>query len=126
MNLYKILIVGGGGFLGSVGRYMTVRYVDVKVNHYFPYGTLLVNVLGSFLLGIIYVTTLRNMPAADNWRLFLGAGFCGGFTTFSSFALENFNLLEQKMVGASLAYIAASLVAGLLSLAAGVWVARFL
>lgn len=126
MTLYKILIVGGGGFLGSIGRYITVRYVDEKVNHYFPYGTLSVNVLGSFLLGIIYVTTLRNMPAADNWRLFLGAGFCGGFTTFSSFALENFSLLEQKMVGASVAYIAASLAAGLLSLAAGVWVARFL
>lgn len=126
MNLYKILIVGGGGFLGSIGRFMAVKYIDVKVNNYFPYGTLSVNILGSFLLGIIYVITLRNMPASDNWRLFLGAGFCGGFTTFSSFALENFNLLEQKMVGASLTYIAVSLVAGLLSLAAGVWVARFL
>jgi fluoride exporter len=126
MDIYKVLAVGFGGFLGSIARYVTVKSVDDKLNAVFPYGTLSVNVIGSFLLGLIYVLASRKAGLTDNWRLFLGAGFCGGFTTFSAFALENFNLIEQKLGGISLAYVSVSLLAGLLALAAGVWLGRFL
>ena len=120
------MIVGLGGFLGSVARYITVRFIDGKLNALIPYGTLAVNVIGSFLLGIIYMLVLRKTGSTDNARLFLGVGFCGGFTTFSAFALENFSLIQQKLIGTSLLYVAASIVAGILALAAGVWVSRFL
>lgn len=126
MNLYKLLLVGLGGFIGSISRFATVRFVDIRLNAVFPYGTLSVNLIGSFVLGAVYALTLRHTNSAEGWRLFLGAGFCGGFTTFSAFALENFNLLEQKMIGTSVLYMAVSLVAGLLAMAAGVWIARFL
>lgn len=126
MDVYKVLAVGFGGFLGSIARYVTVKSVDEKLNAIFPYGTLSVNVIGSFLLGLIYVLASRKAGMTDHWRLFLGAGFCGGFTTFSAFALENFNLIEQKLGGISLAYVSVSLLAGLLALAAGVWLGRFL
>lgn len=126
MTLYKLMIVGLGGFLGSAARYVTVRFVDGKLNTLFPYGTLAVNVVGSFLLGIIYMLVLRKTGLTDNGRLFLGVGFCGGFTTFSAFALENFSLIQQRLIGTSLLYISASVVAGILALAAGIWVSRFL
>jgi fluoride exporter len=125
MNAYKILIIGLGGFLGSVMRYITVRWVDGKLNALFPYGTLTVNIVGSFLVGVIYMAALRKAGLSENGRLFMGVGFCGGFTTFSAFALENFNLMQEKLLGTSILYISLSVVAGILALAAGVWVGRF-
>ena len=126
MNAYKLLIIGLGGFLGSVARYVTAKYVDDKLSPAFPYGTLTVNILGSFLLGIIYVFALRKAGLTENGRLFLGVGFCGGFTTFSAFALENFSLLQEKLIGTSVLYISVSVLGGILALAAGIWVARFI
>jgi fluoride exporter len=125
MSLYKLLIIGLGGFLGSVARYMTAKFVDEKLSPSFPYGTLTVNILGSFLLGIIYVLAVRKAGLNENGRLFLGVGFCGGFTTFSAFALENFNLMQEKLAGTSLLYISLSVGGGILALAAGIWMARF-
>ncbi len=126
MNLYTLLIVGLGGFAGSTLRFLTVRLVDSRLNALFPFGTLTVNVIGSFILGIIYMLATRQAGISENARLFLAVGFCGGFTTFSAFALENFNLIEQKLISTSLLYILISVVLGILSLAAGIWASRFL
>lgn len=126
MNLYTLLIVGLGGFAGSTLRFLTVRLVDSRLNALFPFGTLTVNVIGSFILGIIYMLATRQAGISENARLFLAIGFCGGFTTFSAFALENFNLIEQKLISTSLLYILISVVLGILSLAAGIWASRFL
>ena len=126
MDIYKILAVGLGGFLGSVARYITVKSLDEKLNAVFPYGTLTVNIIGSFLLGLIYSIALRKAGVTENWRLFLGVGFCGGFTTFSAFALENFMLIQQKFIGISLVYTSISLVAGLFALVAGMWLGRLI
>src|SRR5687768_10177537 len=101
MNGYKLLIIGLGGAIGSVGRYLMVKLVDEKLNSVFPYGTMAVNILGSFLLGLIYMLALRKAGLTENGRLFLGVGFCGGFTTFSAFALDNFHLMQQKLIGTS-------------------------
>ena len=126
MSGYKILIVGLGGFFGSAARYAIVKLVDGKLNGLLPFGTLTVNIVGSFLLGVIYMLAIRKAGLSEEGRLFLGVGFCGGFTTFSAFALENFTLLEQKIMGVSLLYITISIVGSILALAAGVWASRFL
>ena len=126
MNLFKLFLVAGGGALGSVARYLTVKGVDQRLNAAFPYGTLTVNLVGSFLIGLFYALALRKTGMTENWRLFLGAGFCGGFTTFSAFAWENFSLFQQKMLGTAFLYTSVSLVAGFSALALGAWIARFI
>lgn len=125
MSLYALLSIGAGGFIGSVLRYVTVRLVDNRLSTFFPFGTLTVNIVGSFLLGVICTLAVRKAGISENARLFLSVGFCGGFTTFSAFALENFNLIGQKLLGTSLLYVAISVVMGILALAAGVWASRF-
>lgn len=123
MTIYSVLTVGAGGFLGTIARYISVLLIDNKVKSFFPYGTLFVNVFGSFILGLVIGLSLRE--GQQNWRLFLTTGFCGGFTTFSTFALENTNLLQQKLVGVSFAYISITLVTGLLAVAAGIVLGKF-
>ncbi len=121
MNIYKILLVGLGGSLGSMLRYVSAKTIDAKVNSIFPYGTLTVNIVGSFIIGVVYALTIRK-AGSDNWSVLLGAAFCVGFTTFSAFALENMNLINQKMFSTSVLYIAASILLGLLAVAGGTMV----
>jgi fluoride exporter len=125
MDLYKILLVGTGGLLGSVARYVTVRSISERIPTIFPYGTLTVNILGSFILGIVYGVALRKTDMSENIKLFLGVGFCGGYTTFSSLAWESVALFNQKMAGSSLLYLGISLVTGILALLTGIWLSRF-
>jgi len=126
MNIVSLLIVGAGGFLGSIARYATVRFMDAKMNSLFPYGTLAVNIAGSLILGLIVGLTFQNPGANPNQRLFFTTGFCGGFTTFSAFALDNINLIEQRSVGAALVYILASVGVSLLAVFAGIAAGRWI
>lgn len=125
MNVINILLVGAGGCLGSMARYITVSSLDRKVNSVFPYGTLTVNLLGSFILGFVMALVLKKTGTHhDEWKLFLGTGFCGGFTTFSAFAAENMNLFEQRFPGTAMVYIAISLIGGLLAVWMGFVLAK--
>ena len=115
MSAYKILLIGLGGFLGSVARYVTAKFVDDKLSPAFPYGTLTVNILGSFLLGILYIIALRKAGLTENGRLFLGVGFCGGFTTFSSFTVEGLYMLQHQRWLNFIIYTIASISLGLIA-----------
>ena len=120
MTFFNVLLVGAGGCIGSMARYLTVLSLDRKINGVFPYGTFAVNVLGSFILGFLLAWTTHKPDSHSlHWRLFLGTGFCGGFTTFSAFAVENVNLLEKNFPGTAFLYISASVVSGLLAVWAG-------
>lgn len=105
-----ILYVGLGGFVGSVGRYL-IAVGLAKLDHQFPSGTLVANLIGSFLIGFIIASSLRQ---SDSWKLLLVSGFCGGFTTFSAFSLENLKLIQDGMFVNAIQYIAMSLIGGLL------------
>lgn len=91
----SILLVGTGGFLGSVSRFLASRFMQVYFPSAFPFGTFLVNIAGCFLIGLIYGFSDRSLLLTPGWKLFLAVGFCGGFTTFSTFANENLALLRD-------------------------------
>lgn len=93
--LKLILLIGTGSFAGGVLRFLVSRFVQNSVLSSFPYGTLVVNTLGCFLVGVFYGLSERGNLIDSDWRMFLTVGFCGGFTTFSTFANENVSLLRD-------------------------------
>ena len=119
MNFYSFLLVGVGGFFGSIARYATSRSIDARFNSIFPYGTLTVNLIGSFILGFVIAWAAKKSGGGENLKLLLATGFCGGFTTFSAFAFENLNLIEQRMTGNAILYISVSLIFGVLAVYGG-------
>jgi CrcB protein len=127
MNAINFLLVGAGGFIGSMLRYAAALSLDRRLNTVFPFGTFAVNVIGSFILGFLMAwATKRTGIHSEQWRLFLGTGFCGGFTTFSAFAAENMTMFEQKLAGTGFLYIILSIVTGILAVWAGFSLSRAL
>jgi len=109
-----ILYVALGGALGASFRYVLGLFAARTLGPDYPYGTLAANVLGGFLMGILAgwlaVKVSASSTSAENMRLFLGVGLLGGFTTFSSFSLEAFRMLESKAYGAFAGYVGGSVV----------------
>lgn len=93
--LKTLLYIGSGSFLGGIARYLTARVVQNSIASSFPLGTMVVNLAGCFLIGLIFGLSERTNLINQEWRIFLTVGFCGGFTTFSTFANENLNLLRD-------------------------------
>jgi CrcB protein len=94
--LKNIALVGLAGGIGSIARYLCQKYLAQWYPHPFPIGTFIVNILGCFLIGLFYGLSERGNLLTPEWRIMLTAGFCGGFTTFSSFAYENVQLLKTN------------------------------
>ncbi|MBP1640129.1 MAG: camphor resistance protein CrcB [Bacteroidetes bacterium] len=107
-----ILIVGSGGFIGSVARYY-VSKLNLHIDFFsIPVGTLLVNVLGCFVIGFLTGIADKSAILTVEWRMFLMVGICGGFTTFSSFANENLMLLHNGLMLSILLYTGLSILLG--------------
>lgn len=100
-----LLIIGASGFLGSIARYLSQQGISKILPVIFSYGTLAVNVVGCFLTGVIY--------AHPEWRFFLATGFCGGFTTFSTFSYEAYNLMREGQYVFLSLYITMSVIIGI-------------
>lgn len=116
MMIRNFLVVALGGALGSVLRYIFTLAIGSRT---FPWPTLTVNIIGSFLIGIILAFSIREESFLYNWKLFLATGLCGGFTTFSAFSLENMTLLQNGKYGLAIFYIAASVILGIAAAFAG-------
>ncbi|NLY81743.1 MAG: fluoride efflux transporter CrcB [Clostridiales bacterium] len=101
--MINCLMVGLGGFAGAVMRYLMISIPLPRMD--FPFMTLLVNILGSLLIGIVIAISAKSGIMGNNMMLFLKVGLCGGFTTFSSFALETHDLIVDGNIVASAAYI---------------------
>ena len=116
----NILLVGAGGMLGSMLRY--IASLVIKQPN-FPYATILVNVFGSLLIGMIMGWSAKQDNSAF-WRLLLATGICGGFTTFSAFAWENIQLLNEHRYLHFCIYAGGTLILALIAVAGGYWLIK--
>ena len=108
----NLLLVGFGGAIGSILRYTASFLISSK---YFPWPTLTVNIIGSFIIGIVFAMSIKDEYFFNHWKLFLATGICGGFTTFSAFSIENMGLLQSGKIAMALIYIIISVVAGIIA-----------
>lgn len=120
------LIVAFGGSLGAISRYATVMFAQNVWGLRFPYGTLIVNTLGSFLAGFFLTLLVGRFSAEEYWRLFFFTGFLGAYTTFSSFAAESLFLFEQGQWLKLLTNILANNIGSLTLVLSGTMAARYL
>ena len=119
------LLVGAGSFIGGNARYIIGRWAGTMVDARFPLGTFVINVVGSFILGLIAgFLSSRSVAHSDAIRLALGVGFCGGFTTFSTFEFETHALFEDGIWLTAVANMALSLFAGLAAVRFGLVAAK--
>lgn len=114
-----LFLIGTGGLIGSIARYLTASYFTKVFPSAFPYGTFIVNVVGCLIIGIVFGLSERFTWLTPEWRFFLATGICGGFTTFSSFAYENIKLIQEGNFLVFAAYSIASFSLGLLAVFIG-------
>ncbi len=117
-----LLQVAAGGALGASARYLTGVGAVRLFGHGFPWGTLIVNVVGSFLMVVLIVVLAQK--GGMRFAPFLTIGLLGGFTTFSAFSLDAVTLFERGQIGAAAGYVAASVVVSIAALFFGLWIAR--
>lgn len=123
--LKDLLFVALGGGIGSALRYLTSRVVVKLVSGNLIFlGTFTANIIGSLLIGLLSGWMLINQPDNQTFRLLFIVGFCGGYTTFSTFAFENMRLIESNQWGLLTAYVLASVVLGVLAVWVGIRLAR--
>lgn len=120
------LIIGIGGFLGANARYLLGGWIAERYGTSFPYGTMVINMSGSFVIGFFLVLISERFIIHPNWRLFFAIGFLGAYTTFSTFSFETFALIQQRSFFLALTNMAGSIVLGQLAVVAGMILARLL
>ena len=124
MQAYIPIAIGGG--LGCWARYAMTNLVQAVYGREFPYATLSINVLACFLMGFLFFETLERLTISPLVRIAILTGFLGGFSTFSTFAMETLLLAEQGDAGKSALYVVLSVVLGLLATLGGSFIARTL
>ncbi len=122
--MMQTLAIGAGGALGALLRFWVSTAVYAWLGRGFPWGTLAVNLLGSLAMGVLYILLLERLTTGPEVRALLLVGFLGAFTTFSTFSIETFNLIEQAEIGKALLNVGVSVVACVLAAWAGVILGR--
>jgi len=122
MNALVLVFIGGG--LGAVSRHLSAMAVMRVSGPGFPWGTMLVNIAGSLVMGLLIAWLARRSSGDVDLRLLLATGFLGGFTTFSAFSLDAVTLYERGALTAAAAYVIASVTVSILALFGGLWLAR--
>jgi CrcB protein len=118
------LLIGLAGGIGSIARLVSQQLAQRYFPLDFPVGTIAVNLLGSFIIGLVYGLADHRTILSAETKLILTAGLCGGFTTFSSFSYETLNLIRTGEVAEALLYIGISLVSGFLAVVAGFYLGK--
>ena len=118
------LVVGLGGFLGANARYLMAHWIGERYGTSFPYGTLVINVSGSFMIGLLLVLITDRYMVHPNWRLFFSVGFLGAYTTFSTYSFESLVLILSGAWFLGLINLIGSVVLGLGATLCGMALAR--
>lgn len=108
-----VFIAGLGGFLGTVARYLLSQFIQKYFNTIFPLGTLIINIIGCFIIGFLFGMFERGNLISPDLRLFLTVGFCGGFTTFSTFSNDSVNLINDGEILYLMLYTGISIFVGI-------------
>lgn len=121
----QLILVFIGGGTGSIARYLLAKFWNTS-NSGIPYGTFTANIIGSLMIGIVLGWAIKNEALSSHTTLLLATGFCGGFTTFSTFAYENHNFLKTGDLLPFAMYAIASFTIGILAVFGGMWVGKAL
>ncbi|SFO05996.1 fluoride efflux transporter CrcB [Sphingomonas sp. OK281] len=121
--MLPLLHVMVGGAVGSGARYLTGRAMLSLLGPDYPFGTLAVNLIGGLLMGVLVGVLARN-TASETWRLLLGVGVLGGFTTFSAFSLDVVTMIERGAIGVAFGYVLVSVIGSVAALFAGLSAVR--
>lgn len=113
-----------GGALGSILRFWLGSYIGSRTGTRFPYGTFVINVTGSFLIGLVFALLTAKTDWSPNWRCLIPVGFIGGYTTFSSFEYEALRTIQDGQLGLGLLYVALSVCFGFIAVWGGVMTGR--
>ena len=122
-TITNIIAVGAGSFIGGIARYL-VSLAMKGISKGFPWATVLVNLLGCLIIGLLWGFLSRNASESTSWGLFLTVGLCGGFTTFSTFSKEALTMLQTGQIWGFVSYIALSILAGIALVAIGYYLFR--
>jgi CrcB protein len=120
----KFFIVGIGGFMGSVLRFWVASYIGQRMGTRFPYGTFLINITGSFLVGFAMTVLTEKINLSPNWRYLIPIGFIGGYTTFSTFEYETLRAIQDGQFTIGTLNVVLSVLVGFLMVWAGVIVGK--
>ena len=122
-TIRNIIAVGAGSFIGGIARYI-VSLAMKGISKGFPWATVLVNLIGCLIIGLLWGFLSRNDSESTSWGLFLTVGLCGGFTTFSTFSKEALTMLQTGQIWGFASYIALSILAGIALVALGYYIGR--
>ena len=120
-----LLLIGLGSFLGGVGRYLLTIYIQNRFLSFMSYGTIAVNIIGCFLIGIVFGLAEKTNVSSE-WRFFLATGILGGFTTFSSFSYETVALLREQQYWYAFFNVGISIFLGLAATVVGILLAKMI
>jgi fluoride exporter len=120
-----LLAIGTGSFIGGVLRYLLSQFIQTKVYSTFPFGTLAVNIIGCFVIGLVFGLSDKTIISQE-WRLFLATGLLGGFTTFSAFSNETVSMLRDSQFWYASAYVGLSVFAGLIATFIGISIIKLI
>ncbi len=123
-GVWTYVAIAIGGIVGCCLRYGQTGFVQAVWGRDFPYATLSINVIGSFLMGFLFIATVERVTMAPELRAGILTGFLGGYTTFSTFSMEALLLIEQGEAGSAILYLALSVGLGLLAAFSGAYIAR--
>lgn len=123
-KMEKFLLISAGAILGANARYWLGAWAAQKWGSAFPYGTLIINLSGSLILGFFMTLATERLLLDPRWRLLVAVGFLGAYTTFSTYTLESFNLISSGQWLAGLANLLGSSVLGLLAVGAGIFLGK--
>lgn len=124
MKLNAILLVGLGGFLGAISRYLVGTAVAARWGTSWPYGTFIINITGCFAIAFFLTLTTERLVLHEGWRFFFPTGFVGAYTTFSTFEYETMRLVQDGAWKRALSYVMLSVLVGFLAVIGAAWTAR--